>query len=325
MMEVIKVMTSDKPSIEAVALTKRYGKFQALSDLNLKVEGGGKCVGLLGPNGAGKTTALKIFSDMITQYGGKAIVNGFDIRVNKKEALSSCGVVIETPEIYPSLTIRESLSMFAELRGIAAKDRPGAIERAISQVRMNEWADRRIGEFSRGMKQRTNIAAALLANPQILILDEPTTGLDPGGMAEIKQILKSLKHTSRLILMSSHLLNEVSEICDEVAMIHKGRLIVYDKTQNIESRVLRGTATYLAEFARQVNISEVSQILRSVDGVQDIMSVKSNAINITASAELSLRECIVSALADSKFGLVGFKFASLPLEETYLNLITEER
>lgn len=312
-----------KPSIEAVGITKRYGEFLALADLNLKVEGAGKCVGLLGPNGAGKTTALKIFCDMITRYEGKAFVNGFDVHLDKRRALSSCGVVIETPEIYPSLTIREALSMFAELRGIASQDRMRAIDQAITQVRMNEWADKRIGEFSRGMKQRANIAAALLGNPEVLLLDEPTTGLDPRGMAEMRQILKSLKNDSRLILMSSHLLNEVSDICDEIVMIHKGQLLVYDKTENVESRMQKGSSTYLAEFARNINIDEVSALLQSIQGVQTVAAVKINAITITAASDAYLRERLVSALAASKYGLIGFRVNSSLLEETYLNLITE--
>ncbi|HWY28700.1 MAG TPA: ABC transporter ATP-binding protein, partial [Candidatus Sulfotelmatobacter sp.] len=205
------------PSIEAVNLSKRYGSFSALSNLNLKIEGS-KCVGFLGPNGAGKTTTLKLFTDMIRASEGKALINGISVHENKKKALASVGSLIESPEIYPALTPREALSMVAEIRGMPRSERKRKIEDVVAEVKMEEWLDKKVGKFSKGMKQRINISAALLSEPEILLLDEPSTGLDPRGMSEVREIVKSLKQKNRLIFMSSHLLNEVSDICDEVAM-----------------------------------------------------------------------------------------------------------
>src|SRR6059036_3226486 len=168
------------PSIEAVNLSKRYGSFPALSNLNLKIEGS-KCVGFLGPNGAGKTTTLKIFTDMIRASEGRALINGIEVHPNKKKALESAGALIESPEIYPSLTPREALP-----KG----ERRKTIEDAVAEVKMDEWLDKKVGKFSKGMKQRINIAAALLSDPEVILLDEPTTGLDPRGQAEVRDIVK---------------------------------------------------------------------------------------------------------------------------------------
>lgn len=186
------------PSIEAVNLSKRYSSFAAVSGLNLKLEGS-KCVGFLGPNGAGKTTTLKMFTDLIRPSSGQALINGVNVHTEKKKALESVGTLIETPEIYPSLTPREALMMIAEIRGVPRAERVKRIEEAVSEVRMQEWLDKRVGKFSKGMKQRICIASALLSDPTILLLDEPSNGLDPRGMSEVRDIVKSLKSKERLI------------------------------------------------------------------------------------------------------------------------------
>jgi ABC-2 type transport system ATP-binding protein len=166
------------PSIEAVNLSKKYGSFTAVSNLNLKIEGA-KCVGFLGPNGAGKTTTLKMFTDLVRPSSGEALINGVNVHKQKKLALASVSALIEMPEIYPALTPREALMMIAEIRGVPKDERNDRIEEAVSEVRMEEWIDKRVGKFSKGMKQRICVASALLSDPRIILLDEPTTGLDP--------------------------------------------------------------------------------------------------------------------------------------------------
>ena len=191
------------PSIEASNLSKKYGSFAAVSNLNLKLEGA-KCVGFLGPNGAGKTTALKMFTDLIRPSSGEALINGVNVHKQKKKALESVGAIIEMPEIYPALTPREALTMIAEIRGVPKAERKRRVEDAVSEVRMDEWIDKRVGKFSKGMKQRICVASAILSDPSIVLLDEPTTGLDPRGMSEVRDIIKSLKNKKRLIFISKN-------------------------------------------------------------------------------------------------------------------------
>ena len=151
-------------SIETINLVKRFNGFTAVSNLNLKIEGS-KCVGFLGPNGAGKTTTLKMFTDLVKPTSGNALINGIDVHAHKKEALASVGCLIETPEIYPSLTPREALSMVAKIRGVPSTEHKSRVEEAVAEVGMTQWIDKRVGKFSKGMKQRICLASALLSNP----------------------------------------------------------------------------------------------------------------------------------------------------------------
>jgi ABC-2 type transport system ATP-binding protein len=310
------------PSIEAINLTKRYGNFTALSKLNLKIEGA-KCVGFLGPNGAGKTTALKIFTDMIKATEGKALINGISVHQNKRRALAHVGDLIESPEIYPSLTPKEALSMVAEIRGVARSERSKRIDEAISEVKMEEWKDKKVGKFSKGMKQRINIAAALLAEPDILMLDEPTTGLDPRGMAEVRDIVKSLKKKSRLIFMSSHLLPEVSDICDEVALIDHGKLLVYDTLGNVTANFSGdGASVVEAGFSRPLDASMIKNV-STLSGVLSVDNVDSKNIRIRFNGGIDVQERLLSNLAEMRLGMLSFRPSASALEDTYLNLIKE--
>jgi len=312
------------PSIEAVNLSKRYGSFSALSNLNLKIEGS-KCVGFLGPNGAGKTTTLKLFTDMIRASEGKALINGISVHENKKKALASVGSLIESPEIYPALTPREALSMVAEIRGMPRSERKKKIEEVVAEVKMEEWLDKKVGKFSKGMKQRINISAALLSEPEILLLDEPSTGLDPRGMSEVREIVKSLKHKNRLIFMSSHLLNEVSEICDEVAMIDHGKLLVYDKLNNVVSRFSGDGGEIIIDvgLSRAIDDLMLSRNISSMAGVVSAEKLDMKSLRIKFSGSLENQEKLLSDLVALKIGLVSFHPSSSALEDTYLNLIKE--
>jgi len=312
------------PSIEAVNLSKRYGSFSALSNLNLKIEGS-KCVGFLGPNGAGKTTTLKLFTDMIRASEGKALINGISVHEDKKKALASVGSLIESPEIYPALTPREALSMVAEIRGMPRSERKKKIEEVVAEVKMEEWLDKKVGKFSKGMKQRINISAALLSEPEILLLDEPSTGLDPRGMSEVREIVKSLKHKNRLIFMSSHLLNEVSEICDEVAMIDHGKLLVYDKLNNVVSRFSGDGGEIIIDvgLSRAIDDLMLSRNISSMAGVVSAEKLDMKSLRIKFSGSLENQEKLLSDLVALKIGLVSFHPSSSALEDTYLNLIKE--
>ena len=311
------------PSIVAENLTKRYGSFTALSNLNLKIEGS-KCVGFLGPNGAGKTTTLKIFTDMIRASEGRALINGVDVHLNKKKALGSVGALIESPEIYPALTPREALSMVADLRGLPRAEAKKKIEETVAEVKMNEWLDKKVGKFSKGMKQRINIAAALLSDPEVIMLDEPTTGLDPRGQSEVRDIVKDLKKKNRLVFMSSHLLNEVQEICDEVAMIDHGKLIVYDTLSNVTTRFSSdGSNTVEIELSRDIDEQSANRNIASLTSVSSVDRIDPRKVRIHFSGGIQNQERLLQDLATMKIGMISFRPSASALEETYLNLIKD--
>ncbi len=311
------------PSIEAVNLSKRYGSFTALSNLSLKIEGS-KCVGFLGPNGAGKTTTLKIFTDMIRASEGRALINGVDVHLNKKKAMASAGALIESPEIYPSLTPREALSMVAEIRGLPRAEAKKKIEETVAEVKMNEWLDKKVGKFSKGMKQRINIAAALLSEPEVIMLDEPTTGLDPRGQAEVRDIVKDLKKKNRLVFMSSHLLNEVQDICDEVAMIDHGKLIVYDSLSNVTKRFSSdGSNTVEIELSRDIDDQSVNRNIGSLASVSSVERLDSRKVRIHFSGGIENQERLLQELATMRLGMVSFRPSASALEDTYLSLIKD--
>ena len=295
-----------------------------MSDLNLKIEGS-KCVGFLGPNGAGKTTTLKMFTDLIRPSSGEALINGVNVHTHKKEALASVAALIETPEIYPSLTPREALMMIAEIRGVPTAERNKRIEEAVSEVHMEEWLDKRVGKFSKGMKQRICIASALLSDPSILLLDEPTNGLDPRGMSEVRDIVKSLKGKRRLIFMSSHILSEVADVCDEVAMIDHGKLIVYDTISNVTAKFSGGENENMVEVGLQRPIDDglVDRTIAHLPGVVVAEKKDDRDLRIRFSGGLDVQERILSDLVRLNIGIISYRLASSELEDAYLKLIKD--
>jgi ABC-2 type transport system ATP-binding protein len=309
------------PSIEAINLYKQYGSFPALSNLNLKLTGA-KCVGFLGPNGAGKTTTLKIFTDLIRPSSGEALIDGVNVHTEKKKALQSVGALIETPEIYPSLTPREALKMICEIRGVPKAEQSKRIEEALHEVNMDEWIDKRLGKFSKGMKQRVDIASALIGDPTVLLLDEPTNGLDPRGMSEVRDIIKSLKGKNRLIFMSSHILSEVSDVCDEVAMIDHGKLIVYDTIANVTAKFSGGENIVEVGLSRSVDISLVDRVGK-IRGVTAAEKKNDKEIQIRFKGGVDTQESILANLVGMNIGVISYKQAASALEDVYLKLITD--
>ena len=272
----------------------------------MKIDGS-KCVGFLGPNGAGKTTTLKMFTDLIRPSAGQALINGINVRTDKKKALASVGTLIETPEIYSSLTPREALMMIAEIRGVPRTERSKRIEEAVSEVHMEEWIDKRVGKLSKGMKQRICVASALLSDPTILLLDEPTNGLDPRGMSEVRGIIKSLKSQKRLIFMSSHILSEVSEVCDEVAMIDHGKLVVYDTIPNVTAKFTGVENIVEVELQRPIDSELTIKKIAAIPNI--IMAEKKSDRNLTIkfSGGSAAQEEILSDLVKMNIGVISYK------------------
>lgn len=315
-------MERSELSIEAVNLTKEYDSFTALDNLNLKIEGA-KCVGFLGPNGAGKTTTLKIFTDLIHRSSGKALINGIDVHTDKKKALAAVAALVETPEIYPSLTPREALMIIAKHRGVPIEIRNKKIEEALHEVHMEDWSNSKVGKFSKGMKQRIDIASTLLNDPEIILLDEPTSGLDPRGMNEVREMVKNLKKRRRLIFMSSHLLSEVMDVCDEAALIDHGKLLVYDTIRNLTDRFSGEGSVLEVGFASPRMNKVAIETIGKISGVTSVEMLDERNIKMKFVGNGETQAEILSQLVALRLGVNSFKSSSTALEDVYLNLIKE--
>ena len=226
--------------IEVQHLTKRYGPFTAVDDVSFKVEKG-EILGFLGPNGAGKTTTMRVLTGYMPATDGKALVAGYDVFDQPIEAKRRTGYLPETPPLYPDMTVRDYLTFVARIKGVPRQERKARVETVMERTRVADMAKRHCGKLSKGYKQRVGLAQAMIHKPDVLILDEPTAGLDPKQIIETRQLIKELAgdHT---IILSTHILPEVSQTCQRVVIINKGRVVAVDTPENLTSR-LRGSET----------------------------------------------------------------------------------
>ena len=298
-------------------LTKRYSNFTALEKLNISITKG-SCVGFLGPNGAGKSTTMKILTGLIKPTNGEAFIFGYDVIKESKQALSKIGAVVETPEFPTYLTPNQILSYFGKIRGLPKQKLNERIDYVLEIVKMTEWRQKKIGKFSKGMRQRIALASALLHNPEILILDEPTSGLDPRGRSEIKQIIKSLKNDGKTIFMSSHLLPETQEICDKVALIDKGRLLHFDRMDLLNNSE---NSTILIEFINAIEDNQLS-IISKLNGVLDV-KIESNGLVVEFDGGDEQKAELLKSIEDLGFKVTSFRTVDSKLESLYLKLVTD--
>src|SRR5262247_4033463 len=226
--------------IEVQHLTKRYGPFTAVNDISFRVERG-EILGFLGPNGAGKTTTMRILTGYMPPTEGKAIVAGFDVFDQPIEAKRRTGYLPETPPLYPDMSVSEYLTFVSKIKRVPAADRRQRVQAVMQKTRIDDMANRLCSKLSKGYRQRVGLAQALIHNPDVLILDEPTAGLDPKQIIETRQLIKQLggDHT---VILSTHILPEVSQTCGRVVIISKGRVVAVDSPDNLTSR-LRGSET----------------------------------------------------------------------------------
>ena len=300
--------------IQIKNLTKKYSNFVALDKLDLTIEKN-TCIGFLGPNGAGKSTTIKILTGLIRPSSGSALILGKDVTQDVRSALSDVGVLVEIPQFYSNLTPDEILSYFGKLRGMEKNNLVNRINQILEQVNLSKWKQKKIGTFSKGMKQRLGIACALLHNPSILILDEPTSGLDPRGMIEVRQIIKELKKQGKTIFMSSHLLSEVQEVCDKVAIIDKGKLLRYEFVTNISST--KNISKIKVECAVKTS-SEQIEMVQSFDGVQQIEQ-KELEFTISFSGDNEAKAELLDVIKKSGIRVVSYSTDSSDLESLYMD------
>lgn len=312
---------SEEWPIEIVDLRKEYGDFVALNGLNLKIKKN-SFTGLLGPNGAGKSTTLKILTHLINATSGSAYLDGVDVTVDPKRALSRVGTVIETPEFYGYLTPRETMRYVGELIGMKSERIRDQTETILEKVKMTQWADKKLGTFSKGMRQRIAIGQSLMNDPRIIILDEPTSGLDPRGMAEMREILKNLRNESKdlTIVMSSHILPEVQDLCDRIAMINHGNLLMDGDINKFTS--ISGARTMIVQ-TKDIPSDDLISRIGSLNYVHDAERF-GNDIQVVIDEDMDTRQRLFDELSAMNAGVYSM-YESSALEETYLKLIKESR
>jgi ABC-2 type transport system ATP-binding protein len=305
-------------AINIDALVKSFGSFTAVNGISMTVKKG-EYMGLLGPNGAGKSTMLKVITGMLRATSGSATVNGIDCSDHRK-AMEAVGCVVETPECYHNFTPTEILNYVGRLRGIKGAELRVRTKDVLDQVRMWEWKDKPIGQYSKGMKQRIALAQALLPDPEILLLDEPTSGLDPRGMVEVREILKGLKDGNRSLLVSTHMLNEVSEVCDSVTLIRRGQKIMGGTVREL---VKKSTGAATVEVCVKNDITkEFMDDLRIFDGVAAAEFV--NEYTFTARfSGTDDREGLVELVRRHGLGLLSLNQKGSDLESLYLSMTGE--
>jgi len=311
--------------IEVQHLTKRYGRVTAVDDLSFRVERG-EILGFLGPNGAGKTTTMRILTGYMPATEGKAIVAGFDVFDQPIEAKRRTGYLPETPPLYPEMTVREYLQFVAriKIKGVSSAERRGRVEESMRRTRIDDMADRHCGKLSKGYRQRVGLAQAILHNPEVLILDEPTAGLDPKQIIETRELIKELAGTHTVIL-STHILPEVSQTCERVVIINKGRMVAVDTPANLTAR-LRGSETmYVQIDALGRDAAPVIQSLPGVTGVA-VVDRQDGAIGYEVSSEKGrdVRRELARAIVSQDWGLLELRPSRMSLEEIFLHLTTEE-
>jgi ABC-2 type transport system ATP-binding protein len=320
---VISGINKERPVIEVQHLTKRYGRVTAVDDVSFRVERG-EILGFLGPNGAGKTTTMRILTGYMPATEGKAIVAGFDVFDQPIEAKRRTGYLPETPPLYPDMTVNEYLQFVAKVKGVLSADRRSRVRNAMERTRVDDMADRLCSKLSKGYRQRVGLAQALIHNPEVLILDEPTAGLDPKQIIETRELIKALAgdHT---IIISTHILPEVSQTCQRVVIINKGHVVAVDTPDNLTAR-LQGSETMYLQI--DANGADASDVLGRLAGVTRVVESdrRDGVVGYEVESERGhdVRRDLARTVVTSGWGLLELRPMRMSLEEIFLSLTTEE-
>lgn len=310
--------------IEVKNLVKRYGDHTAVDHLSFQVEEG-QIYGFLGPNGAGKSTTMNIITGYLASTEGSVVINGHDILEEPEEAKKCIGYLPEMPPLYFEMTVREYLKFAAELKKIPKADRKRQIEEVMEMTKIIDMQNRLIKNLSKGYRQRVGLAQAILGYPEIIILDEPTVGLDPKQIIEIRDLIKSLskKHT---VILSSHILSEVSAVCDYILIISHGKLVASDTPENL-AKLMEGENTL--ELTVKGSAEKTNQVLDTVPGIRDCRVKKSeeeNALDVILHTEgdTDVREAIFYALAQNECPILRMQSVHVSLEDIFLELTSDD-
>lgn len=310
--------------IEVEHISKIYNGRRAVDDVSFKVEKG-EVLGFLGPNGAGKTTTMRMLTCYMPSTEGTARIAGYDIFEQSLEVRKRIGYLPENPPLYPEMAVGSYLNFVAKIKGTRSSQRKSQVNEAIEKCNLGDVRNRIIGRLSKGYKQRVGLAQALLNNPEVLILDEPTLGLDPKQIHDIRSLIKSLA-SSHTVILSTHILPEVSMTCNRVVIINKGKVVAMDTPDGL-ARQINGAERI--SLTVDGPVEAVSEKLRAIDGV---LSVRSDQEAGTSQASYvvdcqlnsDLRRVLASTVVTQGWGLLELKPTSLSLEDVFINLTTQE-
>jgi ABC-2 type transport system ATP-binding protein len=309
--------------IEVQHITKRYGRVTAVDDVSFRVERG-EILGFLGPNGAGKTTTMRILTGYMPATDGRAIVAGHDVFADAIEAKRRTGYLPETPPLYPDMTVREYLDFVSRIKGVPSAERKQRVLNVMERTRIADMAERHCAKLSKGYRQRVGLAQALIHNPEVLILDEPTAGLDPKQIIETRDLIRSLggDHT---IVLSTHILPEVAQTCHRVVIINKGRVVAVDTPEALTAR-LRGAETMYVQV--DSGGEEAGAVLASIPGVSRVMASDTRGISggyeVESERGTDVRRELARTIVQRGWGLLELRPMRMSLEEIFLQVTTDE-
>lgn len=307
--------------IEIKNVTKKYPNITAVDHINFEVKDG-EVVGFLGPNGAGKSTTMNMITGFIEPTEGQIIVNGYDISKKPKKAKKQIGYMPEGTPLYTELTVREFVSYMADLKSVKKKQRKEMIERILVETGLKQVENKLIRNLSRGYKQRVSMAGALVGDPDVIILDEPTVGLDPKQITEIRNLIKELgkKHT---VILSSHILPEVSQICERVVIINHGKIVAIDTPENLENKTKEKNIILLTVEDKKENMTHLKEELTEIEEIKLIKDNEDGTkqYQIISSEEVDLRKKLFEVLPKKEITILELKKSESSLEDAFIKLI----
>jgi ABC-2 type transport system ATP-binding protein len=310
--------------IELSNVIKKYGNKTAVNDITLFVRNG-EILGLLGPNGAGKSTTMRIIAGYLPPTSGSVKVAGYDVVKQPVTAKNYIGYLPENPPLYKDMTVTDYIAFAAELKGLKGKDKATRVNKVMDEVGVTDVKNRLIGHISRGYRQRVGLAQALVGDPQVLILDEPTVGLDPQQIIEIRQLIKNLAG-KRTVILSSHILPEVSSLCHRVAIINKGNLIAENTPQGLGESLMGHQEIVLQIKGPKDKVYAVMESLSGINNITVNNVLKEDLCEYTVQSEIDkdIRETLFYTMAENDFPILEMKSSFMSLEEIFLELVTEE-
>lgn len=320
--EVQATENRETAAIEIQNLSKAYGANKALDNISFSVKKG-EVMGFLGPNGAGKSTTMNILTGYLAASKGKVLIDGVDVLENPAETRKKIGYLPEIPPLYTDMTVKEYLSFVYDLKGVNKDDKGAHLRKVMSKVRINEVSGRLIGNLSKGYRQRVGLAQALIGDPEVLVLDEPTVGLDPRQIMEIREVISELGK-NRTVILSTHILQEVSAVCDSYTIINKGKIVASGEIGDLEKGI--GGERYILTV--KGNSNSAIEVLSAIENIENVEIRKEYEdevqLLISAVKDTDIREDVFNCLAKENMPMLSFSTAAPSLEEMFMQIISSE-